>query len=65
MPVAEKIDKFGRHLMDIESVLFTQNRMVFIDDVIDDALAAMYAGRKLRTEAWGYWADQIGKLERL
>lgn len=40
MPVAEKTDKFGRQLMDIESILFVQNRMVFIDDVIDDSLAS-------------------------
>lgn len=40
MPVAEKTDKYGRQLMDIESILFMQNRMVFIDDVIDDSLAS-------------------------
>lgn len=40
MPVAEKTDKYGRQLMDIESILFMQNRMVFITDVIDDALAS-------------------------
>ena len=40
MPVAEKTDKYGRQLMDIKSILFTQNRMVFIDDVIDDSLAS-------------------------
>lgn len=40
MPVAEKTDKYGRHIMDIESILFQQNRTVFIDDVITDALAA-------------------------
>lgn len=40
MPVAEKTDKHGRQLMDIESILFMQNRMVFITDVIDDALAS-------------------------
>ena len=40
MPVAEKIDKHGRQFMDIESILFMQNRMVFITDVIDDALAS-------------------------
>ncbi len=40
MPVAEKIDKHGRQYMDIESILFMQNRMVFITDVIDDALAS-------------------------
>lgn len=40
MPVAEKTDKHGRQLLDISSILFTQNRMVFIDDVISDALAS-------------------------
>ena len=40
MPVAEKTDKYGRQLMDLTSILFTQNRMVFIDDVITDALAS-------------------------
>lgn len=40
MPVAEKTDKYGRQLMDIESILFMQNRMVFITDVIDDVLAS-------------------------
>lgn len=40
MPVAEKTDKHGRQLLDISSILFTQNRMVFIDDVITDALAS-------------------------
>ena len=40
MPVAEKTDKYGRQIMDIESILFMQNRMVFIDDVIDGSLAS-------------------------
>lgn len=40
MPVAEKTDKYGRQFMDIESILFMQNRMVFIDNVIDDSLAS-------------------------
>lgn len=40
MPVVEKTDKYGRQLMDIESILFMRNRMVFIDDVIDDSLAS-------------------------
>lgn len=40
MPVAEKTDKHGRQLLDISSILFTQNRMVFIDDMITDALAS-------------------------
>ena len=40
MPVAEKTDKYGRQLMDVTSILFTQNRMVFVDDVITDELAS-------------------------
>lgn len=40
MPVAEKTDKYGRQLMDITSILFTQNRMVFVDEIITDALAS-------------------------
>lgn len=40
MPVAEKTDKYGRQLMDITSILFLQNRMVFVDDVITDELAS-------------------------
>lgn len=40
MPVAEKTDKHGRQIMDITSILFTQNRMVFVDEVITDALAS-------------------------
>lgn len=50
--------------------LFTQLNIIGFDIVeiappLDDSLASMYAGRKLLTEAWGYWADQIGKLEKL
>lgn len=40
MPVAEKTDKYGRQLMDIASILFTRNRMIFIDGVITDELAS-------------------------
>lgn len=40
MPVAEKTDKHGRQIMDITSILFTQNRMVFVDEVITDTLAS-------------------------
>ena len=40
MPVAEKTDKYGRQLMDITSILFMQNRMVFVDNVITDELAS-------------------------
>lgn len=40
MPVAEKTDKYGRQIMDITSILFMQNRMVFVDNVITDELAS-------------------------
>ena len=40
MPVAEKTDKYGRQLMDITSILLLQNRMVFVDEEITDALAS-------------------------
>lgn len=40
MPVAERTDKHGRQLLDVASILFMQNRVVFIDDVITDALAS-------------------------
>lgn len=36
--------------------------VVEIAPKLDPSLASMYAGRKIITEAWGYWADQIGKL---
>ena len=50
--------------------LFTELNIIGFDVVeiappLDDSLASMYAGRKILTEGWGYWADQIGKLERL
>ena len=40
MPVAERTDRHGRQFMDIPSILFTQNRMVFINEPITDALAS-------------------------
>ena len=40
MPVAEKTDKHGRQLLDIDSILFTQNRLVFLTEAITDELAA-------------------------
>ena len=48
--------------------LFTNLNIIGFDVVeiappLDPSLAAMYAGRKLITEAWGYWAAQIGKLD--
>lgn len=49
--------------------LFTELNIMAFDVVeiapaLDPSLAAMYAGRKLITEAWGYWAKELGKLER-
>ena len=49
--------------------LFTNLNIIGFDVVeiappLDPSLAAMYAGRKLITEGWGYWADQLGKLVR-
>jgi agmatinase len=49
--------------------LFTELNIIGFDIVeiappLDDSLASMYAGRKLLTEGWGYWAAQIGKLEK-
>lgn len=40
MPVVEKIDKHGRKLMDIPSILFAQNRLVFLTEPITDQVAA-------------------------
>ena len=49
--------------------LFTELNVIGFDVVeiappLDPSLASMYAGRKIIQEGWGYWADQIGKLER-
>ena len=49
--------------------LFTRLPIIGFDIVeiapsLDDSLASMYAGRKLLTQAWGYWAEQAGKLEK-
>ncbi len=49
--------------------LFTELNIIGFDvveiaPVLDPSLAAMYAGRKIITEGWGYWADQLGKLVR-
>ena len=50
--------------------LFTNLNIIGFDVVeiappLDPSLAAMYAGRKIIQEAWGDWADQIGKLDKL
>ena len=39
--------------------------VVEIAPALDPSLAAMFAGRKLLQEVWGYWADDIGKLEKV
>lgn len=40
MPVAEKTDRYGRQYLDISSILFSQNRLIFIDDAITPSLAS-------------------------
>lgn len=40
MPVVERVDKHGRQLVDPHSVLFAQNRLVFITEPITDQVAA-------------------------
>ncbi len=57
----------SRMAMTLIQKLFTELNIIGFDVVeiappLDDSLAAMYAGRKLITEAWGIWADQAGKL---
>lgn len=48
--------------------IFTELNVIGFDVVeisppLDPSLTSMYAGRKLITEVWGYWAKEIGKLE--
>ena len=57
----------SRMAMTLIQRLFTELNIIGFDVVeiappLDDSLAAMYAGRKLITEAWGIWADREGKL---
>lgn len=40
MPVAEKTDRHGRQYLDINSILFSRNRLLFLDEPITDAVAA-------------------------
>ncbi|MBQ9014553.1 MAG: agmatinase [Firmicutes bacterium] len=49
--------------------LFTELNIIGFDVVeiappLDDSLAAMYAGRKIISEAWSIWADELGKLTK-
>ncbi|MBR3786662.1 MAG: agmatinase [Firmicutes bacterium] len=48
--------------------LFTNLNIIGFDIVeiappLDPSLTSMFAGRKLITEGWGYWAKEIGKLQ--
>ena len=57
----------SRMAMTLIQRLFTELNIIGFDVVeiappLDDSLAAMYAGRKLITEAWGIWADWEVKL---
>ena len=67
-----RFQQFGgltaRMAMTLIQKLFTELNIIGFDVVeiappLDPSLAAMYAGRKLITEAWGNWAKQIGKLQ--
>ncbi|MBR5230069.1 MAG: agmatinase [Firmicutes bacterium] len=58
----------SRMALTLMEKLFTNLNIIGFDVVeiappLDPSLASMYAGRKLITEAWGYWAAQIGKLD--
>ncbi len=59
----------SRMAMTLIQKLFSQLNIIGFDVVeiapsLDDSLASMYAGRKLITEGWSIWADQMGKLVR-
>ncbi|MBR3719119.1 MAG: agmatinase [Firmicutes bacterium] len=59
----------GRMALTLLQKLFRALPIIGFDVVeiappLDDSYASMFAGRKLISEAWGIWAEQIGKLER-
>ena len=59
----------SRMAMTLIQRLFSELNIIGFDVVeiappLDDSLAAMYAGRKIISEAWGIWADHEGKLVR-
>lgn len=59
----------SRMALTLLETLFTELNIIGFDVVeiappLDPSLTSMYAGRKIIQEAWGYWADEIGKLER-
>lgn len=50
--------------------LFTHLNVIGFDIVeiappLDPSLTAMFAGRKLMTQGWSYWAEKLGKLDKL
>ena len=58
----------SRMAMTLIQRLFSELNIIAFDIVeiappLDDSLASMYAGRKILSEAWGMWAESIGKLE--
>jgi agmatinase len=58
-----------RMVLTLIEKLFTELNVIGFDVVeiapkLDPSLAAMFAGRKLLTQVWGYWADELGKLEK-
>lgn len=60
----------SRMALTLLETLFTNLNIIGFDVVeiappLDPSLASMYAGRKIIQEAWGYWADEIGKLEHV
>lgn len=59
----------SRMAMTLIQRLFRELNIIGFDVVeiappLDDSLASMYAGRKIITEAWGIWAEEIGKLKK-
>ena len=59
----------GRMALTLLQKLFRALPIIGFDVVeiappLDDSYASMFAGRKLISEAWGIWAEQIGKLEK-
>lgn len=58
----------SRMALTLMEKLFTNLNIIGFDVVeiappLDPSLTSMFAGRKLITEAWGYWAKEIGKLQ--
>ena len=57
----------SRMALTLMEKIFTNLNVIGFDIVeiappLDPSLSSMFAGRKLLQEAWGYWADDAGKL---